>query len=388
MCGIFGVVTGKTRNPKLSSFVSDAFIASQVRGVDSSGIMQADSIIRNKVVATHKLPVCGSMFVSDKAAKNIIDSAGDVGNITVCHVRAATSGKITLDNAHPFIIESPDGRLDRELVGVHNGTLHSWATHKEAKYYDVDSEWGLSQIYTHGVDAFRNTIKGAFVFAWWDRNEHKILNFALNDQRTMFVTFTDNDDMLFASEAGMLYWLAERNSIKLSEKILQLRSDRHYKFEVGKLSNYTSEELPKFVAAPSSTSTTTTTTTKAAGGGTEYTTMFRVGNILGKYMTGSSEKPSLSRKEVDAARMMELANTKGLFYPVMFVNNGTEVTGTVTLDNGDKMDATIRRAMNLDWLPGDEWKVSVIGIKDDGNNLVAICSKPRIVIVSEKTEAA
>lgn len=387
MCGIFGAVTGKTRNAKLSKWVNDAFIASQVRGVDSSGIALVDTMVKNRLAQVHKLPVNGSIFLQDRATQSIMADVGDLGTMAICHVRAATVGNVSYSNAHPFIVESPDGRLDRELVGVHNGTLQGWASHKDARYFDVDSEWALTQIYDQGMDAFKTDIKGAYAFAWWDRDDQQVLNIALNDQRTVYIAFTDNDDLVFASEAGMLYWLMERNNIKLSGQILQLASDMHYKFDVANLRDYTRTELPKFVAAASSTSYRPSYTPSA-----DYTTgtCAKLGLVLGKYLSGTytgQSKPSVLRAELDMARTMELNGKKAEFMPSMFTENGTVVTGVVTLENGDKMTAMIRNALTLDWTPGDTWTVSVIGIKSEATDLIAVCSKPRIVIPSEQQAA-
>lgn len=389
MCGIFGVVTGKARNAKLGKWISDAFIASQVRGVDSSGIALVDTMVKNRLAQVHKLPVNGSIFLQDKATQSILADVGDLGTMAICHVRAATVGNVSYSNAHPFIIESPDGRLDREIVGVHNGTLTGWASHKDARYFDVDSEWALTQIYDQGIEAFKQDIKGAYAFAWWDREDPSVLNIALNDQRTLYIAFTENDDLLFASEAGMMYWLMERNGIKLSGQILQLASDKHYKFDVANLRDYERHDLPKYVAAASSTRTGVSSAYTTADYGPSGTCA-KLNLVLGKYLGGTfttQSKPSVLRAELDMARTMELNGMKGEFTPSLFTENGTVVTGTVLLENGDTMGGLIRNALTLDWAPGDTWTVSLFGVKDESGNLIAVCSKPRINLQSERQAA-
>jgi hypothetical protein len=387
MCGIFGSITGKARNPKLSKFLTDSFMASQVRGTDSSGIFLADTIVKNRLAGVQKLPVCGSMFIQDKAAANLIDNADGIGNIAVGHVRAATYGKVTLNNAHPFIVESENGRLDRELVGVHNGTLTNWASHKDAKYFDVDSEWGLSQIFEQGIEAFRNTIKGAYAFVWWDRDEQSMLNIALNDARPMHIAFTKNDDMLFASEAGMLAWIAERNDIAIDGDILQLTADHHYQFEVGKVRDFTKVKLPKPVAGVSSGSTSNTSGGYTSGY-SSYTapnTCDKVLSVLGKYLVEPVKQPTLLRKEFEAAKELGLNKRPGTFWPAMFVNNGTEVQGSFIFDDDfSSMNAIVRNALTLtDWQSGDSWPCSIIGVREKDGDHIAIVTRGKVQTLQE-----
>ena len=69
----------------------------------------------------------------------------------VGHVRHATAGSVTDDNAHPFVVQGKTG----EVVGVHNGSLTGWRPTTGTSPHEVDSEWALKLIADKGVDAFK-----------------------------------------------------------------------------------------------------------------------------------------------------------------------------------------------------------------------------------------
>ena len=238
MCGIHGFISGNKKDLNADDFMRSGFVAGSLRGMDSSGV--ASIMVQRKTFAFQKLPVAGSTFIQDKYADTLIRRANDTGIITLGHTRSATVGKVGYSEAHPFWMEQDT----RELIGVHNGTLTNWRSDASAKDYDVDSEWALNKIFDEGKDAFAK-FSGAYCFAWWDSNDHETVNFALNSERPMNVVFTENGNMAFASEAGMLYWLLERHKVAMKGKILTLAAGNWYKFKVNDVENFTKEELPK-----------------------------------------------------------------------------------------------------------------------------------------------
>lgn len=215
MCGIHFVVNSNTTATKIPNFLSDSFLANQVRGVDSSGIFQLKTKFlkgRNTIDSDiYKEADNGSNFLMMKKAQDMLRDSS-YAKATVCHVRAATEGKINDENAHPFRVERPDGTF---ITGVHNGTLDWWKHRKDAKGFDVDSLWLYHQIAQHGTDAFK-AIEGAYALVWFDSAEPDVLNVARNSRRPLHWAWTkDKKTMIAASELGMLGWIADRNNIDL-----------------------------------------------------------------------------------------------------------------------------------------------------------------------------
>lgn len=242
MCGIHGLINKSTIvRVGYERFIEDGFVVNSVRGMDSSGVFQIDSVNRPFL---HKQTLPGPIFVDTKQAKAYFRDAQN-SPLTVCHVRAATAGKISVDNAHPFVV--PVGTDGKRIIGVHNGTLTSWRQKAEANKYDVDSEWALSHIGRKGIDAFED-FDGAFVFVWWNENDKNTVHFARNKERPLhFLLTKDKTAMMFASEPGMIAWLAQRNGIETDSTIYSLEEGMHYQFDYsGKEITWTKEKLPTY----------------------------------------------------------------------------------------------------------------------------------------------
>lgn len=225
MCGIHGIIKAskfkegqKIYDPNFGKgerdFIQSGFVAGSLRGMDSSGIFQLDKKLQPFM---HKLPIMGPIFIEDKGSRQFINDVSS-SPLTLCHVRAATEGKVSLNNAHPFMVERDDGT---SLIGVHNGTLSNWRSKagRHAVDFSVDSEWALSHIADEGADAFE-AFEGAYSFVWWDEKNPTRLMFARNKERPMlFLRTEDKKSILFASEAGMLSWLARRHEVKVEKEI-------------------------------------------------------------------------------------------------------------------------------------------------------------------------
>lgn len=371
MCGQFGILTTSS-NINADDFLSDAFVTSMLRGVDSSGIANID--LKRNTYLVHKLPVSGLFFKDENVAKRVIKYSTSAKQLSMCHVRAATVGNITVSNAHPFAVE----KQDFTLVGTHNGTLTGWSTKKDGKYFDVDSEWALNRIAEEGIDAFKE-FNGAYSFVWWRGDEPETLFMARNSERPMAVVFLKDGGMAYASEAGMLYWLLERNSIPMESKVLILDKGKLYKFPVDNPSEFTTEDLP----APSYYSYGTG---YASSNRSYYykTTVENVKELIAQAKASPSQEPGEDGKEYSFPQAYQseitLARDYGWFdMDAEFILDKVDGAGHshgYCEVAGHDFDAFIRGDFGgvhpLDHI----WKCKVLGVQEEGNKMVLVLSSP------------
>lgn len=242
MCGIVGVINLRdVTSPDAQKYVKDGLLVGTIRGEDSTGILQLDKKFIPFVVKDAKH---GAEFRHAKDVEKYITDVA-TSRVTVVHHRAATRGKVSAANAHPFTVLTPDSK---RLVGVHNGTLYAWeGKKKKDKDVEVDSNWAFQHIAEEGADAFED-FSGAFAFIWWDEREPGKLKMSRNKERPMHFVFSeDKKQMFFGSEAGMVAWLTDRNNIKTEDEIYQLEPGKLYTFDLeGKEVSFTKTNLPSF----------------------------------------------------------------------------------------------------------------------------------------------
>lgn len=258
MCGIIAAINCGHYSRDSEDFLSNAILVGAVRGQDSTGLVQTD---RKNKIYTHKLAISGSAFLNNNTTQAFIKDASR-SPITIIHHRAATVGSINADNAHPFICDMSSAnsvtKKEHVLVGVHNGSLVNWKTKPEAAEFEVDSNWALAHIARHGVEAFED-IEGPYCFMWVDNKTPNRLMVARNHGRPMHAVFSkDRKEVFFASEAGMLAWLCERNRIATEDNIMVLGTDTLYTFDTnGPTVAITTTDIPKKAAVAQSYTTHT-----------------------------------------------------------------------------------------------------------------------------------
>ena len=213
MCGIFGVISKGNVNIPLTKWFRDAAIAGAVRGTDSFGVLQVETKTNGDTIPYTGRTLMAAGDTDDKQIDRIIRDV-DTCSLTVGHNRAATNGGVTIENCHPFAVYCES--QNKTIYGVHNGSLTAWNRVEDNIKFEVDSEWALYMIAKHGTD-YLNDIKGPFVFVWWDDSNPNMVNIARGTGRPLHIAETSSGNILFASEAGMLSWLAQRNHLPLKK---------------------------------------------------------------------------------------------------------------------------------------------------------------------------
>lgn len=213
--------------------MSDALIAGAVRGDDSCGLAVVNS---KQQVLMHKDVLAPTSFLTSRATKALIDEV-DNAYMVIGHNRAATVGGVTVDAAHPFAIE--DTETGTIIYGVHNGTLSNYKLSGSDGEYVSDSEWLFGKLSaaaqvdgdlrTEAVADILSSMFGAYSVMFFFDDDPATFYLANNGRRPMHALMAeDGSYCLFASEAGMLHWLAERNDLKTTNNVMQAQADKLY----------------------------------------------------------------------------------------------------------------------------------------------------------------
>jgi len=123
------------------------------------------------------------------------------------HCRSKTVGEVNIKNAHPFDF------AERQLCGVHNGTLRAYHQLDTHEYGKVDSEVMYGHMAIHGAKDTFETVEGAFACVWWDGQE-KTINFARNAERPLWFTWSEDLKTMFWASEPWWFGAVERK-IKL-----------------------------------------------------------------------------------------------------------------------------------------------------------------------------
>lgn len=235
MCGHFGMAGIGIIQEDLNIFRDLGCISDIYRGGDGSGVYQVNSRsnsskYKNNYEYLHKtmFPFSVMLYDLDVEAsdtpelKTFLSSC--VPDVFIGHVRAATLGKISHSNAHPFSFQN--------IVGAHNGTL------KDSKYIDTrkenaltDSELLFSDINQRGIVSVINELdpNSAYAIVQYDRHNRKI-HLYRNDKRPLYVAFNEERNVLYwASEAAFLRFVLNRRVVRTS--ICALRSHMIYEID-------------------------------------------------------------------------------------------------------------------------------------------------------------
>lgn len=246
MCGIFGMAI-----PSVSGFVNtevDCLVSNMninmFRGSDSTGMVQVD-----KDGAYNFLKVVGgpSALCDSPKWDNFKKGLYTSTKLAFGHGRAATRGKVTLKNAHPFqVFKDASNRSAGEIILVHNGTLHTYQTLDGFHEHDVDSEWMAKKIAELGPMEALGKINGAIATVWYDPTD-KALYFYRNDDRPLHYAWTKNGFMFWNSEKCALMWLKYRYNLAFeAEDVVSLKPLHLHKLNIADISKFEEvKEVPR-----------------------------------------------------------------------------------------------------------------------------------------------
>lgn len=197
---------------KEGSLFKSLLYVSAFRGLDSTGMFSVQRTQTewkagqiHTVTMKDTVPSPAFIYRAEKAKmfEDLYKKRALVG-----HCRAATLGKVSVENAHPFEFEN--------VVGVHNGTIRQ--DFKHSKVYETDSEALYKNINDHGIEDALNeveTASAAYALAYFDFRD-LTMNFVRNLQRPLWMSFTDNKKtLIFASAPEMIRFVADMHNIKL-----------------------------------------------------------------------------------------------------------------------------------------------------------------------------
>ena len=259
MCGIVFTMNSASYANDIDDWLKDAMLASQVRGTDSAGMFQ----VNQGKVDWFKNGISPTEFLKAEEVKKLIRCSAWT-DATVGHVRAATVGGVTTQNAHPFQAFRDD---DSYIIMVHNGTLTGWKNKKDSENYTVDSEWMAHMLATEGADAFEY-FSGAFAIVWFDSRHPKHLFMARNKERPLhYCVVNKGKSIIGCSELGMLGWLGAKHGLVTDTAESQdipyyLEEGKIYKFSLEKIGDFTVVDYPKYDPSTSTYTSTASTSSR------------------------------------------------------------------------------------------------------------------------------
>lgn len=199
MCGLIGMTTNRLINSEIKRYHLMAAV-SALRGEQSTGTIWVDKDHNWKV---HKR--LGHPLETVRTPQ-WVDMCNDVAIRAILgHTRFATKGAITLDNAHPFVVDG--------IVGMHNGTIHHGIPEKYKK--DVDSHGLYEFISSEGLTKALSAVKyGAYALQWlqWHgESEDLKIHIIRNEDRPLHYVDTGGCRVWMSDKRHLEFVLSETN---------------------------------------------------------------------------------------------------------------------------------------------------------------------------------
>ena len=232
MCGIFGLAKQKNaqteyQTKQLERVLTRLTALSVVRGEDSTGLAFVSS--GNNPVIFKSLKK-SSNLVKHRDWSKIIEQLTPETSVVLGHTRLKTTGKISLDNAHPFHIGS--------VIGTHNGIIynHEDISVNKKEVYQVDSQAMFALFDSNNnLQECLDEIYGDYALAW-TRDNKDILYLLKQDGRPCYFGYwKEARVLLYASQKNILEEAIKETDISI--KIVESSNDALYTMDTSKFNS-------------------------------------------------------------------------------------------------------------------------------------------------------
>ena len=226
MCGIYGMAKqpnqqSKKQLKKAQRVLKEIAIKSEQRGQDSSGL----AVVGEVESQIHKSLLKSSKFVNSKEWTNSMKSLPS-RHIYLGHTRFATSGEISIENAHPFKV----GRT----IGAHNGCLSNMYSLKTKldKVCEVDSQLIFKAIdSTENIQTAVDYLRGDFALSFV-KDTYNILYLCRELNRPLSVAYWKEARILFYASKEEFIEKALLKAGLSSVDVIDLEKNRLYAFDI------------------------------------------------------------------------------------------------------------------------------------------------------------
>lgn len=203
MCGLFGMINWKQVKPypqeQVETLLKSLAAFSSERGVDATGL----TIVHRKGRWEKEFKRAQPSYeeIRRKEWTNTVNRIRYDTPFILGHVRKASRGANTDNNAHPFVFFNDFGRL----VGAHNGTITNHSEFAKETKYDVDSARLFYELASYDCSEWESILKrisGTFALTWTRAGRFYMVR---NDTSPLVLTYVEAiESWVYASTEHIL----------------------------------------------------------------------------------------------------------------------------------------------------------------------------------------